>query len=158
VPAAGGEEEGLMTKAFSTETKKAPAAGEKGPLEGCTTKRKGDGAEAPAPAQDKKLLMPEENVAFILSRKRGVFAPHKLPQLSKETMESMADGVEAFNHLRDSFYKMQAEIRAEFDAKGYVEVVDDYFERREEYRQMVEEQLADLFDGIVFTEDELSKD
>jgi hypothetical protein len=73
-------------------------------------------------------------------------------------MESMADGVEAFNHLRDSFYKMQAEIRAEFDAKGYVEVVDDYFERREEYRQMVEEQLADLFDGIVFTEDELSKD
>ena len=62
----------------------------------------------------------------------------------------MADGVEAFNSLSDSFYKMQAEIRAEFDAKGYVEVDDDYFERREEHRQMVEEEFADIFDGIIF--------
>ena len=57
----------------------------------------GDGAESLA--KGKKLLMPEDDVKWTLSRKRGVLAPHKLLHLSQETMESMVDGVEAFNSL-----------------------------------------------------------
>lgn len=67
--------------------------------------------------------------------------------------EELRRGIDAFNVLRDDFAEYQAEVRAEYEAKGYVEVDDDFLERREEEkRQWVREEMVDLFDGIDFSD------
>lgn len=72
--------------------------------------------------------------------------------MSEEEVEIMRRAVQASNVLNDNFAEYQAEVRDEYGAKGYVEVEDDYFEYREEKRQFIREQLADLFDNLDFSD------
>ncbi|GJN04874.1 hypothetical protein PR202_ga22454 [Eleusine coracana subsp. coracana] len=97
-----------------------------------------------------KNRLSDEEVQWILSRERQEFAPDT-SGYPPESVEILNRGTEAFKVLSDSFAEFQEEVRAEYEAKGYVEVDDDYFERREEHRQSMREELADLFDGIDFS-------
>jgi len=70
----------------------------------------------------------------------------------KEEVEIMRRAVQASNVRNNNFAEYQAEVCVEYEAKGYVEVDDGFFEYREEKRQFIREQLADLFDGLDFSD------
>jgi hypothetical protein len=64
----------------------------------------------------------------------------------------MCRAVQASSVLNNNFAEYLAEVRDEYEAKGYIEVDDDFFEHREEKRQFIREQLADLFDDLDFSD------
>lgn len=142
-----------------------------GPNKGSSTKRKavtddtnadqvvglrcvtgGEGAPAvarPGDGKTAKKRLPDAEVQWILSQERREFAPDASDVPDAEVLRR---GVEAFHVLSADFFSYQAEVRAEYEAKGYVEVEDDFFERREEKRQWIREELVDLFDGVDFSD------
>jgi hypothetical protein len=98
-----------------------------------------------------KKRLPDAEVQSILCRERREFAPNT-SNMSEEEVEIMRRAVQAFNALSDDFAEYQAEARAECEAKGYVEVDDDFVKYSEEERQWIREQLADMFDGLDFSD------
>jgi hypothetical protein len=124
-------------------------------LASVTTAAYGDGGEgAPATGASGgmvKKLLPDAEVQLILSWERREFAPDT-SNMSEEEVEIMHRAVQASNVLNNNFAEYLAEVRDEYEAKGYVEVDDDFFEHREEKRQFIREQLADLFNDLDFSD------
>ncbi|WVZ79238.1 hypothetical protein U9M48_026842 [Paspalum notatum var. saurae] len=107
-------------------------------------------AEPGAPVTEAPKRLPDWEVEFILSpeRVRGDYYDPDTSGMSEHDAEIQRRGIRAFNALKRSVAEFQAKVRAVYEAKGYVEVDDDFFEHREKMRQEIREQLAVLFDGI----------